>query len=365
MLHHWFANPWAFGLLGLTPLLSLLGFFAARRRRRALARLGNLLTLEVLIASRPWRRFLRASALSLGLTLLVVGIAGPQWGRDWSQSVAPGRDLVVVLDVSRSMFAEQPSRLERARAALADLVRALKGHGGHRVALVAFAGRSTVLCPLTHDYDHFAETVAALDAQHLPRDVAATDDEVSGTRIGAGLREAAELLDPRYRGYQDVLLLSDGDDPASDGEWRLPAAEGRAREIPIHTVGLGDPDADSPIPLGDGRTLEHDGKPVRTRLREGPLREIAEMTEGIYIPARTKALPLGKLFREYIEGRPVREDSEDALPLYQQHYAWFLGAALALLAGEMALGGRTRSNRAAVAPPAEAEPEPEWPEVAA
>jgi Ca-activated chloride channel family protein len=272
--------------------------------------------------------------------------------------VAPGRDLVVVLDLSRSMLAEQPSRLNRARAALADLVKGLKERGGHRVALVVFAGRSKVLCPLTHDYDHFAETVAGLDAEHLPRDIAATDDEPSGTRIGAALREAAELLDPHFRGYQDVLLLSDGDDPARDGEWRLPAAEARAREIPVHTVGIGDPDADSPIPLGDGRTMEHDGKEVRTRLREGPLREIAEMTEGVYIPAHTRALPLGRLFREHIEGRPVREDSDDTLPLYQQHYAWFLGGALLLLTGEMALGGRTRSNRAAVAPPPLSENEP-------
>ena len=70
---------------------------------------------------------------------LVLGIAGPQWGRDWTQPVAPGRDLVVVLDLSRSMFAEQPSRLHRARAGLVKLAEALKERGGHRVALIVFA----------------------------------------------------------------------------------------------------------------------------------------------------------------------------------------------------------------------------------
>ncbi len=351
MLRHWFANPWAFSLLSLMPLLSLLGFFALRRRRRALSQLGNLLMLEVLIAPRRGARFVRSLAFSLAMTLLAVGVAGPQWGRDWSQTVAPGRDLVVVLDLSRSMFAEQPSRLDRARAALLDLVATLKQRGGHRVGLVVFAGRAKVVCPLTHDYDHFKEIAEALDGDHLPPDLAVTDDDGSGTRIGAGLRAAVELHDSRHRGYQDILLLSDGDDPARDGEWRLPAAEARAKEIPVHAVGLGDPDRAWPIPLGEGRVLEHDGKPVLTRLEEEPLQEISHITEGVYTPAHTKALPLGKLFRERVEPRPVREDSDDALPLYEQRYPWFLGAALLLLTGDMALGKRTRGNRAVVAPP--------------
>src|SRR5262249_23508532 len=153
---------------------------------------------------------------SLGLTVLVIGIAGPQWGRDWTQAVAPGRDLVVVLDLSRSMLAEQPSRLHRARAGLINLAESLRERGGHRVARVVFAGRAKVVCPLTHDYDHFREAVEEIDADRLPPDIAPTDDDPSGTRIGAGIRAAVDLHDPRNRGFQDVLLLSDGDDPARD-----------------------------------------------------------------------------------------------------------------------------------------------------
>lgn len=345
----WFANPWAFSLLSLMPLLSVLGFFALRRRRQALARLGNRMTLEILIAPRPGWRLLRSLSMSVAMTLLATAIAGPQWGRDWSQSVAPGRDLVVVLDLSRSMFAEQPSRLERARSGLIDLIASLKQRGGHRVALVAFAGRPRVLCPLTHDYDHLREVVEALDMTGPPREVLATENEASGTRIGAGLREALDLHDPRHQGYQDTLLLSDGDDPLRDGEWRLPAAETRARGIPIHTVGLGDPGRDHTIPLGEDRTLEHEGQQVRTRLREEPLREIAEITDGTYTAVQTGAFPLGQLFRATIEPRPVREESDDTLPLLQQRYAWFLGGALGLLALDMLLGQRTRSHRALVA----------------
>jgi Ca-activated chloride channel family protein len=342
MWHHWFANPWAFPLLSLPPLVGLLGVFALRRRNRALARLGSQPALELLVAERGWVRLLRGLLASLGLTLLVVGIAGPQWGRDWSQAAAPGRDLVIVLDLSRSMFAEQPTRLHRAQEGLVNLIAALKERGGHRVALDVFAARGRVVCPLTHDYDHFREMVEDLAPDRLPPDIGPADDDPSGTRIGAGLRAAVELHDSRFAGYQDVILLSDGDDPARDGEWRLPAAEARARGIPIHTVGVGDPDQDATVPTPGGALQDPDGAPVKTRLREGPLREIAEITEGVYIPAHTRALPLGRLFRERIESRPVRDDAEDSLPQYQQHYAWFLGGALALLSLSVVVSGFSR-----------------------
>src|SRR5207237_3689257 len=86
MLNHWFANPWAFPLLGLPPLLGLLAVFALRRRNRALARLGSQPALELLVAERGWVRLLRGFLASLALTLLVVGIAGPQWGRHYTQA---------------------------------------------------------------------------------------------------------------------------------------------------------------------------------------------------------------------------------------------------------------------------------------
>jgi len=343
MLNHWFANTWAFWLLGVPPLLGLLAVFALRRRNRALARLGSQPALELLVAERGWARLLRGFLASLGLTLLVTGIAGPQWGRDWTQPVAPGRDLVVVLDLSRSMFAEQPSRLQRAQTGLTRLAEALKDRGGHRVALVVFAAHAKVACPLTHDYDHFREVVEGLAADRLPPEILASDDDPSGTRIGSGIRAAVELHEPRFAGYQDILLLSDGDDPVHDGEWRLPAAEARAKGIPVHTVGVGDPDGDgSTIPTPDGPLPGAGGDPVRTRLQEGPLQDIAEMTEGVYIPAQTRALPLGRLFRERIESRPVHDDTEDALPQYQQHYPWALGGSLLLLSLSVVVGGFSR-----------------------
>src|SRR5262249_35433364 len=153
--------------------------------------------------ARRWRGW----SVSLGMACLGLGMAGPQWGRDWSQSAAPGRDLVVVLDTSWSMFAEQPSRLERARTALGNLAAELRVRGGHRVALVVFAGKAQLACPVTHDLDHFAGVVGEIDLQAPDPDLVGGSH---GTRIGAALERALEAHDGPNPDARDLILLSDG-----------------------------------------------------------------------------------------------------------------------------------------------------------
>src|SRR5262245_21659627 len=131
-----FAHPWLLVLMMLLPAFGLLSWLLQRLRRRALARLGSSLALRPLIDESPWLRAFRRFFLSTALTFLVLGAAGPQWGRDWDQAVSPGRDLIVVLDLSRSMLAEAPPRLERSRDALIGLVEAMQQRGGHRIALI-------------------------------------------------------------------------------------------------------------------------------------------------------------------------------------------------------------------------------------
>jgi Ca-activated chloride channel family protein len=344
-LYHWFANPLWFALLALLPVLGVVAFFAAKRRRQLLSRFGNVLALKALAPRRGEWRLLRTLCLVAGLACLIAGIAGPRWGRDWETSTAVGRDLVIVLDLSRSMLAQDvlPSRVGRAKQALQDLILTMQRYGGHRIALVVFAARARIVCPLTHDYDHFRMALRDLDAAQLPPELCpAGNQSPSGTRIGAGLLAAVDAQDPRFKGFQDILLLSDGDDPARDGEWREGALAARARGIPIHSVGIGNPDAACPIPGADGKPLRFQGQPIATRLEERPLEEIAHITGATYTPARTNALPLGELFRERIEPRPAREEDDDALPLYRQRYPLFLGMALSLFSFEMLLGSRRR-----------------------
>lgn len=348
LLRHWFAHPLLLSLLAVLPVLGLIAFLALRRRRRQLLKLAFLPSLHALALVRPGLRKLRAICLVVGLAFLAIGIAGPQWGREQGQTTVMGRDLVVVLDMSWSMHAHDvlPSRLGRAREALLDLVDVVQKRGGHRLGLIVFASRPHVLCPLTPDHDHFRYIVETLDLDTPPPELwpITETDSVSGTRIGEGLKAGLKAHDSRFQGFQAILLISDGDDPARDNEWRKQALAVRNADVPVFTVGVGDPDTPSKIVI-KGNPLESNGRDVLTKLEEAPLEEIAQLTNGKYIAARTSALPLGQLFRDHIEPGPLREASDDALLVYRPRYVWFYLPALGLLIAALAINDYPRPRK--------------------
>jgi Ca-activated chloride channel homolog len=340
-LASWFARPPLLGALAIVPLLAVLVFFAHRARRRALARLSNAAGADQPARLRP--RLWRTGFVLLGLLILAIACAGPQWGRDLHQGRTPVADLAIVLDLSRSMSAEQPSRRERALRALRDLADDLQSQGGCRVALVAFAGRPRLLFPLTRDYGHFRSTLAQIEADDIPSLRPDSDEPlVSGTRIGAALQLAVQAVTADGSGRRALLLLSDGDDPAGDREWLEGAQAARAAHVPVHTIGFGDPDAAHTIPAPAG--VLHFGKEVvHSRLDEEVLREIARRGGGTYLPARLSALPLGTLVSALLTQTP-REGTADNVgrPVPAQRYAWFLIPALILLILTMLVGDGVR-----------------------
>jgi Ca-activated chloride channel family protein len=344
-VQHILARPQAIWLLATLPLLGILALLAQRWRRWAILQFGGAIGIRHL-QMRSWRPTLRSYALVAGMASLVVGIAGPQWGRDRDQSMAPGRDLVVVLDLSLSMLAKDipgttsESRLGQALAAAKDLADAAEKRGGHRLALVVFAAKARVVCPLTQDYDHFREALGQIDPFDPLLEIGPSADASSGTRIGQAIQEGVRLLlEEAAPGYQDIVLLSDGDDPAQDNEWQTGAELARRQNIPVHTVGLGDPSRPSPIPIPGSGDLRYHGNLVTTRLEETPLEEIADRTGGTYTPARTKALPLAELL---YGGRELKEDP---VPVYQKRYTWFYALALAFLAIPMCVQEISRVPR--------------------
>jgi Ca-activated chloride channel homolog len=341
---NWFANPWAFLLLGVLPVLGLCAFFAWRRRRKAVARLGTLIAVQALRTTRRSRSWLRGLCLVLGLVSLIVGIAGPQWGRDYDESVATGRDLVVVLDQSRSMLAQDvlPSRQARAKQALRDLSFTLQRRGGHRLALVIFAAEAEIVCPLTHDYDHFRYELARQDAATVPlRLRPKSRGRKSGTSMGGGLKKALEAFQPGSPSPGLILLVSDGDDPARDEDWYEGARLAQKQQVAVFTVGLGNPRPKYPtrIPFGDDFVRHpQDNRPVETKLEEKPLMEIARITKGTYFAAGTEMLNLGALFKEWVEPHALRTEQADIFPSYVTRYPWFFGAALVFLSAAMVIG---------------------------
>ncbi|GIW82777.1 MAG: aerotolerance regulator BatB [Gemmatales bacterium] len=347
MLSLYFAHPEILWWLLVLPGLWLLSWYARRQKRKTLSLLGDRAALAGLTLGQAWRRRVRHVCLSLCCAVAIIASAGPQWGLA-EPRVAAGRDIVVVLDMSRSMLASDvlPSRLGHCQKALHELVRAVERRGGHRLGLIVFAGQARVVCPLTPDYHHFqsaADELQAPDPRLVPS--AQPGQMPSGTRIGTALQLAVSIHDPRYQGHQDILLLSDGDDPAGDQEWQVGVDAARTARIPVYTVGVGDPDDDSQILDNEGRPLVYDGQPIATRLREAVLEEIAAATGGIYTPARTNLIPLEELFHVYIEPGPGRELEGDRLPAFQQRYAWFFAVALAFFLMSVLIADRGKPKK--------------------
>src|SRR5947209_4439632 len=262
-----FARPSYLYLLILLPVLGAMAIVAARRRRAALARLGRPETVGGLSSLRPGSRRRSRLLVFTGLVGLILAVAGPRWGKGGEAGVVVGRDLVVVFDLSRSMTAADmadpahPQRWEAARVGLRDLVNAVQQRGGHRLALVVFAARPWVVCPLTSDYDHFLARADEFSPTAPPPEVRPDPDEplVTGTGIGAALRMALAAHDPRFPGYQDILLLSDGDGPGVEAESEGGIKDATDRHIPVHVVGLGDPTRPTDLVLGEGDSAEFVG----------------------------------------------------------------------------------------------------------
>lgn len=325
-----FARPGLLWLSLLFPLFALLERWAAHRRRASVAKIGRPGAVAGQFTEHPGRQRLLGFAYSLAWALLILGAAGPRWGKSPETGVAVGRDVVIVIDLSRSMLADDmadrkaPTRWEAARNAALDLIDGAARRGGHRVAVVVFAARTKLLCPLTTDYDHARAIVEEIDGEHPPPEIrpVANAEVLSGTRIGAAISLAVKAHDNRFPGYQDVVLISDGDDPGDDKEWVIGSDAALEARVPVHTVGVGDPDA--------GTFLIFNEEPFETRLQEAPLKELATRTGGHYVGSRKEAPRLAEFFRTRVEPLTGRAVSDETVPLPRERYGWFLAPSLLL-----------------------------------
>lgn len=274
-----FSDPhWLWGLVAV-PLVALFEWRAARRAGRALRALAGERGERVLLSQRrPGRRRLGIGLRLGALALLVLGAAGPEWGREVVRRGSTGSDVVFVMDVSASMDARDvaPSRLEEAkREALAVLDRI----AGSRIGVVAFAGDAVRLCPLTPDLGAARLTLESLSSGSVSE---------PGTDLGRALRRGAQVLPGGRRDEQVLVVWTDGEDLEQGAR---PAIEELARAgIRVFAVGVGTPAGDVvPVLDDEGRAIDvkrdANGGPVRSRLDEGLLRTLARATHGGYFQA--------------------------------------------------------------------------------
>jgi Ca-activated chloride channel homolog len=330
-----FSRPSFLYLLAGLLAFGVLAIVAARRRKANLARLGRPETVSGLSSMRPNVRRRSRLLLFAGLAALVLTVSGPRWGKGGEAGVVVGRDLIVVFDLSRSMTAADMAdpvyreRWQAARAGLRAMADEMRHRGGHRLGLVVFAAKPTVVCPLTSDYDHFLARLEEFTPTAPPPEVRVEADEplTSGTVIGAAVRTALATHDPRFPGYQDILLVSDGDGPGVETEVEGGIKDAADQQIPVHVAGVGDPTQPTILAFGEGESTEL----VSTKLQEGVLKDLARRTRGEYLAAGRDVPLLAEWFVRAIDSRPSRDLADDTIPQPRDRSVWFLAAGLLFL----------------------------------
>ncbi len=273
-----FAHPLYFWLLLILVPLGLWSWFARLRKKQAWEALGQV---GLAPGDRTW---LVMTAIGFG----IVGLAEPRWGNLLGEQLPAGRDVIFLVDVSRSMSAEDaiPNRLGVGIETGRSLVKSLGP--GDRAAVVAFAGRARMRCPLT-------ENLGAVD-QAL-RSLKPAEVQPGGSNLGAAIEEGLAAFGEgheEHSGGRSMVLISDGEDHVES--W--PAQMGRLVHdaIVVTTIGVGDPELGVEIPTEHG-PLVYKGEQVKTRRVDGALAEIAATTGGVYLPVGLAAVDLGPLDR--------------------------------------------------------------------
>ncbi len=309
------------GLL-IIPLLAM--FFAWSRisRRRALKKFGQQEILGQLMpyssGNRPVVKFI---ILMLALAFFIVGIARPQFGSKLKTEKREGVELMIALDVSNSMMAEdiQPNRLERAKRAISRLIDRLKDD---KIGLIVFAGDAYTQLPITSDYNSAKLFLNSVNTQIVPK---------QGTAIGAAIDLARKSFTPNGEANKAIVIITDGENHEDDA---LASAKAALDEGAIvHTIGMGLPSG-SPIPvLRNGQTdylKDRDGNVVVTKLNEQMLEQIAAAGGGIYVRANNAQVGLNALFDE-INAMEKQEMETRTYSEYDDQFQYFFAVGLFLL----------------------------------
>ena len=325
-------------LLILLPLLLVFFWLIFRMKKKTMQRFGNLSLMEKLTLSfSPRKQRWKTVLLLLGIFFLLFSLARPQLGTKLTLMKREGVDVVIALDCSLSMMAEdfKPNRLEKAKQEVKGLIDRMQGD---RVGLVAFAGVAFVQCPLTIDYSAAEMILDIMDVNLIPQ---------PGTAIGDAIRTSIKAFNQKERKYKVLILLTDGEDHDSEP---LKAAEEAAQEgIRIYTIGIGSTQGE-PIPLRNergeisGYKKDEEGSVVVSQADETTLQKIALTTGGKYYHATSGEMELDKIYDD-ISKMEKKELEGKLMVQYEDRYQYFLFIAIVLLVGEFMLSDR-RSKKA-------------------
>jgi len=316
-------------LIGMT-LVYILGF---KLKKRLLKLFGEINTIQRFSKTIDFKRYRTKAILLLSVLFFsFLAIARPQWGAKTEKIVRKGLNIIVALDVSKSMLAEdlKPNRLEKAKHEISKLIDNLKGD---RIGLMIFAGSSFLQCPLTIDYGAAKMYLDMVNVNSIP---------IPGTDIANAIIKSVNSFPEKENKYKVIILMTDGENHKGNV---IKAAEyARKKGVIIYTIGIGTPNGEL-IPIRDnngnivGYKKDKNGNPVLSKLDEVSLEKIALITGGKYYRATSGELELKKVYddilkreRKLIYGKQFiqRED----------RFQWFLLPALLFLIWEILLKER-------------------------
>ena len=316
----------------LVPLFPIVyGILRALRKRRV-RKFGDEELVRQLMPS--WSRskgWVRVILYSLAFFCFILGLARPQMGAKLKERETKGAEIMICLDVSNSMLAEDysPSRLDRAKLAISRVVDKLQGD---RIGLIIFAGTSFVQLPITTDYISAKMFLGSINTESVP---------VQGTAIGEAILTAAKSFSAQSEKSRAIIIITDGENHEDDAvEAARQAAE---LGIKIYTIGVGSAQG-QPIPMNGELLKDSEGNIVVTRLDEGTLKKIAAAGNGAYVHAGNEEFGLGPIVDDI---KKMEDEKYNSIVFeeFEEQYMYFFGAALLLFVLEMLIGERKHKRR--------------------
>ena len=328
----YFASPQYLWLLLLVPLFPVIYGIMRSLRRRRIRRFGDETLVRQLMPS--WSRskgWVRVVLYSLGFLCFAVGLARPQMGAKLKEHETKGAEIMICLDVSNSMLAEDysPCRLDRAKLAISRVVDKLQGD---RIGLIIFAGTSFVQLPITTDYISAKMFLNSIDTGSVP---------VQGTAIGDAILTAAKSFSAQSEKSRAIIVITDGENHEDDA---VDAARQAAElGIKVYTIGVGSQHG-QPIPVNGELLKDSEGNIVVSRLDEGTLKQIAAAGNGAYVHAGTEEFGLAPIIDD-IKKMEAEKYNSIIFEDFDEQYMYFFGAALLFLVLEMLVGERRHKRR--------------------
>jgi len=333
-----FADNEYFLFFLLIPIFIVFYYSVFKWKKRAMARFGNLDLVNKLSRSTSrGRQIGKAALLIFGVLFMTLALARPQIGTRLEEVKREGVDIVVALDVSFSMLAEdvQPSRLAKAKHEISTFIDLLQGD---RIGLIAFAGEAFIQCPLTLDYGAAKTFLEIMDPSLIP---------APGTNLSAAIALAMKSFESKERKYKVLILITDGEDHGDKTEEYVEAADKEG--VIIFTVGIGSPKG-VPIPLYDQRGAKRGFKKdqkdevILTKLDELTLQKIALATGGKFYRSTTGETKLEKIYEE-ISKMEKKELASMKFSQYEDRFQYVLGGAIFLLILELVISERVKTGR--------------------